>query len=340
MKNKSYFGDRYNRVKLYKKGKFWVASSLTFLSLGIGVAGIAHAQEMPQTSIEAAQISSQRLVSESSKASIQTQSSSQLEKVKVQSETEKSAATVVSSSSVKPNSSLQQSSSLASATSSTTVSSQSLKSSSSRVSSSAVSSSKASVSLSSKESSQVESSKSSSEVTSSLSFKASQSSTKQNSMTGSTPSATPLVDGEKGTLSNGPEFPSAVKTTVNDGQRLSEINPIIKNHDENENATFAATNKLYDISSTYVGDITLSPEDAQNIDMDDLDARWYIKYETNDGQLINDVITSEDRWDNGEIYYPYEAGSSVRQGLTIFQRMDIHLIKLKLTISLIHGTNR
>ena len=131
-------------------------------------------------------------------------------------------------------------------------------------------------------------------------------------MTGSTPSATPLVDGEKGTLSNGPEFPSAVKTTVNDGQRLSEINPIIKNHDENENATFAATNKLYDISSTYVGDITLSPEDAQNIDMDDLDARWYIKYETNDGQLINDVITSEDRWDNGEIYYPYEAGSSVR----------------------------
>ena len=39
MKNKSYFGDRYNRVKLYKKGKFWVASSLTFLSLGIGVGG-------------------------------------------------------------------------------------------------------------------------------------------------------------------------------------------------------------------------------------------------------------------------------------------------------------
>ena len=332
MKNKSYFGDRYTRVKLYKKGKFWVASSLTLLSLGIGVggAGIAHAQEVPQTSIESAQISSQRLVSESSKASIQTQSSSQLEKVKIQSETKKSAPTVISSSSVKPNSSLQQSSSLVSAASSTAassqslkssssrvpgstvVSSQSLKSSSSRVSSSAVSSSKASVSLSSKESSQVESSKSSSEVTSSLSFKASQSSTKQNSMTGSTPSATPLVDGEKGTLSNGPEFPSAVKTTVNDGQRLSEINPIIKNHDENENATFAATNKLYDISSTYVGDITLSPEDAQNIDMDDLDARWYIKYETNDGQLINDVITSEDRWDNGEIYYPYEAGSSVR----------------------------
>ena len=108
MKNKSYFGDRYNRVKLYKKGKFWVASSLTFLSLGIGmgvVAGIAHAQEVPQTSIESAQISSQRLVSESSKTSIQTQSSSQLEKVKVQSETEKSAPTVVSSS-VKPNSSL------------------------------------------------------------------------------------------------------------------------------------------------------------------------------------------------------------------------------------------
>ncbi|WP_282458646.1 mucin-binding protein [Ligilactobacillus aviarius] len=267
---------------------------------------------MPQASIESAKISSQRLVSENSKASIQIQSSSQLEKIKVQSETEKSATTEVPSSSVKPNSSLQQSSSLVSAASSLAVSSQSSKSSSSHMSSSAISSSKASISLNSKESSQVESSKSSSEVTSSLSFKASQSSTKQNSMTGSTPSATPLVDGEKGTLSNGPEFPSAVKTTVNDGQRLSEINPIIKNHDENENATFAATNKLYDISSTYVGDITLSPEDAQNIDMDDLDARWYIKYETNDGQLINDVITSEDRWDNGEIYYPYEAGSSVR----------------------------
>ncbi len=278
-----------------------------------GVAtGIAHAQEVPQASIESAKISSQRLVSENSKASIQIQSSSQLEKIKVQSETEKSATTEVPSSSVKPNSSLQQSSSLVSAASSLAVSSQSSKSSSSHMSSSAISSSKASISLNSKESSQVESSKSSSEVTSSLSFKASQSSTKQNSMTGSTPSATPLVDGEKGTLSNGPEFPSAVKTTVNDGQRLSEINPIIKNHDENENATFAATNKLYDISSTYVGDITLSPEDAQNIDMDDLDARWYIKYETNDGQLINDVITSEDRWDNGEIYYPYEAGSSVR----------------------------
>ena len=131
-------------------------------------------------------------------------------------------------------------------------------------------------------------------------------------MTGSTSSATPLVDGEKGTLSNDPEFPSAVKMTVNDGRRLSEINPVIKNHDENENATFAATNKLYDISSTYVGDITLSPEDAQNIDMDDLDAQWYIKYEDNDGQPINDVITSDDRWDNGEIYYSYENGSKVR----------------------------
>lgn len=312
MKNKSYFGDRYNRVKLYKKGKFWVASSLTFLSLGIGVAGIAHAQEMPQTSIEAAQISSQRLVSESSKASIQTQSSSQLEKVKVQSETEKSAATVVSSSSVKPNSSLQQSSSLASATSSTTVSSQSLKSSSSRVLSSAVSSSKTSTSLSSKESSQGENSKSSSRVPSSLSSETSQSSIKQNSVTGSTSSATPLVDGEKEKLSNDPELPSSIKTTVNDGQRLNAINPAIKNHDENENATFATANKLYDISSTYIGDITLSPEDAQNIDMDDLDARWYIKYETNDGQPINNVITSDDRWDNGEIYYPYEAGSNVR----------------------------
>ncbi|WP_353478015.1 KxYKxGKxW signal peptide domain-containing protein [Ligilactobacillus aviarius] len=41
MKNKSYFGDRYTRVKLYKKGKFWVASSLTLLSLGIGVGGQA-----------------------------------------------------------------------------------------------------------------------------------------------------------------------------------------------------------------------------------------------------------------------------------------------------------
>ena len=25
MKSKSYIGNRYNRVKLYKKGKFWVA---------------------------------------------------------------------------------------------------------------------------------------------------------------------------------------------------------------------------------------------------------------------------------------------------------------------------
>ena len=316
MKNKSYFGDRYNRVKLYKKGKFWVASSLTFLSLGIGVGGvatgIAHAQEVPQASIESAKISSQRLVSENSKASIQIQSSSQLEKIKVQSETEKSATTEVPSSSVKPNSSLQQSSSLVSAASSLAVSSQSSKSSSSHMSSSAISSSKASISLNSKESSQVESSKSSSRATSSLSSKASQSSTKQNSMTGSTSSPTSLVDGEKGTLSNDPEFPSAVKTTVNDGQRLSEINPVIKNHDENENATFTATNKLYDISSTYVGDVTLSPEDAQNIDMDNLDAQWYIKYENNDGQLINDVITADDRWDNGEIYYSYENGSKVR----------------------------
>ena len=278
-----------------------------------GVAtGIAHAQEVPQASIESAKISSQRLVSENSKASIQIQSSSQLEKIKVQSETEKSATTEVPSSSVKPNSSLQQSSSLVSAASSLAVSSQSSKSSSSHMSSSAISSSKASISLNSKESSQVESSKSSSRATSSLSSKASQSSTKQNSMTGSTSSPTSLVDGEKGTLSNDPEFPSAVKTTVNDGQRLSEINPVIKNHDENENATFTATNKLYDISSTYVGDVTLSPEDAQNIDMDNLDAQWYIKYENNDGQLINDVITADDRWDNGEIYYSYENGSKVR----------------------------
>ena len=35
MKSKSYIGNRYNRVKLYKKGKFWVASSITVLAVVI-----------------------------------------------------------------------------------------------------------------------------------------------------------------------------------------------------------------------------------------------------------------------------------------------------------------
>lgn len=51
MKSKSYIGNRYNRVKLYKKGKFWVASSITFLSLGIG-AGVStvHAANISSSS--------------------------------------------------------------------------------------------------------------------------------------------------------------------------------------------------------------------------------------------------------------------------------------------------
>ena len=49
MKSKSYIGNRYNRVKLYKKGKFWVASSITFLSLGIG-AGVSTVHAAPISS--------------------------------------------------------------------------------------------------------------------------------------------------------------------------------------------------------------------------------------------------------------------------------------------------
>lgn len=35
MKAKSYFGDKINKVKLYKKGKLWVAASMTFVALGM-----------------------------------------------------------------------------------------------------------------------------------------------------------------------------------------------------------------------------------------------------------------------------------------------------------------
>lgn len=35
MKNKSYFGDKFIKVRLYKKGKLWIIASLTFITLGM-----------------------------------------------------------------------------------------------------------------------------------------------------------------------------------------------------------------------------------------------------------------------------------------------------------------
>ncbi|MFP7774845.1 mucin-binding protein, partial [Ligilactobacillus sp. LYQ112] len=36
MRNKTYLGDKIRRVKLYKKGKMWVAAAVTFLTVGVG----------------------------------------------------------------------------------------------------------------------------------------------------------------------------------------------------------------------------------------------------------------------------------------------------------------
>ncbi|MFK5676526.1 mucin-binding protein [Ligilactobacillus sp. LYQ60] len=36
MRNKTYLGDKIRRVKLYKKGKMWVAAAITFLTVGVG----------------------------------------------------------------------------------------------------------------------------------------------------------------------------------------------------------------------------------------------------------------------------------------------------------------
>lgn len=78
MKSKSYIGNRYNRVKLYKKGKFWVASSITFLALGIGAeVTTVHAANVSSSSrneeVEAVSSSRTSAVSARSLSSIHVQ---------------------------------------------------------------------------------------------------------------------------------------------------------------------------------------------------------------------------------------------------------------------------
>lgn len=50
MKNKCYFGDKIHRTKLYKRGKLWVATSMTFLSLGMMSIGTVKADSVSSNS--------------------------------------------------------------------------------------------------------------------------------------------------------------------------------------------------------------------------------------------------------------------------------------------------
>lgn len=50
MKAKSYFGDKINKIKLYKKGKLWVAASMTFVTLGMAAVTTVKADTLSSVS--------------------------------------------------------------------------------------------------------------------------------------------------------------------------------------------------------------------------------------------------------------------------------------------------
>ena len=68
MRGKSYIGKRFNRIKLYKKGKMWVAASITVFSLGI-TGTVAHADSL-NSSVSTNSTASQKLTKASSKSNL------------------------------------------------------------------------------------------------------------------------------------------------------------------------------------------------------------------------------------------------------------------------------
>lgn len=77
MKNKVYFGENQEHVKLYKKGKVWVASLVTLFSMGLGV-GLSNANAHAATttnSSSATKVSNQVLASGTSTSSSSTTTS-------------------------------------------------------------------------------------------------------------------------------------------------------------------------------------------------------------------------------------------------------------------------
>ena len=68
MRGKSYIGKRFNRIKLYKKGKMWVAASITVFSLGI-TGTVAHADSL-NSSVSTDSTASQKLTKASSKSNL------------------------------------------------------------------------------------------------------------------------------------------------------------------------------------------------------------------------------------------------------------------------------
>ena len=71
MRSKSYIGKRFNRIKLYKKGKMWVAASITVFSLGI-TGTVAHADNLNAT-VSSSSVS-QKLIEGSSSNRVKTTS--------------------------------------------------------------------------------------------------------------------------------------------------------------------------------------------------------------------------------------------------------------------------
>ena len=51
MRSKSYFGNKVNKIKLYKKGKLWVAASMTFITLGLSAFSTVDADQVASSSL-------------------------------------------------------------------------------------------------------------------------------------------------------------------------------------------------------------------------------------------------------------------------------------------------
>ena len=226
MKSKSYIGNRYNRVKLYKKGKFWVASSITFLSLGIG-AGVStvHAANISSSSRnEEVSFSSASKINARSFSSIHMQPQSVASSVIEASASQKS----VSISSSRESQSQTDSSVSSSVQSSSSVSS----ASSASKASSIVKSSSSKASSSSEEASSVHSS---SVKSSSSSVDASKKST-EHSSSASTASSMGRVAGVEANKELASDFSNKEDSVLgaNAGTKLVQNTPVIVNRKNDE----------------------------------------------------------------------------------------------------------
>ena len=314
MKQKTYFGKRLNRVKLYKKGKFWVASTLTFISTELMMAAPVHASKVD--SVSQSSVISQTITSSSSSLVSNSNLSSSSNSNSIES-SNSSVSKKDSSSSLKSSIS----SSSISKSSATSSSSELVKSSSSSVAVSSSSQSSSASSVRSKTEADVK--KSSSSINSSSLT----SSSSESSSTSSSTDTSSVQDADAAEISNDSDLNAQNDLKVANAVTQLQDTPVVKNKEDNDSAATALTpNTQQDANDDplkraltrlylQITDDDVSVSDAeQEYNYDYLSGEWYIFFEDEKGNLLPVTYPGLGYTADGELYFG-GTGSSVRKAV-------------------------